>query len=112
MCLIENFDKLIILLPMLGGFVAMLVNVGKVIKVVKDSTALNWVAGFNLLAFMAVNVVCLTDVTVDWGNLNHWMELLATAGSYVLTLVGSFISYKALKGVPVIGFSHEEQAKV
>lgn len=94
-----------------GSFVSMLVSVLKLIGVIKDGSSGKIVKIFDLILFVAIAVVYFLKVAVDWGTVNAYFILAA----YVLGLVGqifsSEVTYQALKGTPVIGFSFNEKPK-
>lgn len=92
----------------LGGFISILVNVLKRFGVVLDGTADMWVKGLNLLAFIGVSVVYFLNVPVDWGGVNSVLVFGTTLLGFVVQLLGSRVTYTAVKGMPVIGFSHSE----
>lgn len=89
----------------LGSLVSMLVNFLKMLGVVKDGTSQTWVNGFNLVAFVAVAVVVVFNLPVEWSTVDTVLGFLATFFGLVIQLFGSKFAYSVTRGLPVIGFS-------
>ncbi len=95
-------------LTALGAVISMLVNVLKMVGVVKDGQAELWVQGANLLVFVAVAVVYFLKTPVDWSHVNGILELIGVVLGYLVQLLGSKITYPLVKHTPVIGYSHSK----
>ena len=93
----------------LGGFISILVNLLKQLNVVKDGTADQWFQGINLVVFVAVTIVYMLNVPVDWGRIDGWLAILSTVMGLVIQTLGGKLPYTALKGAPVIGFSYSKE---
>jgi hypothetical protein len=94
----------------LAAFIALLVNVLKLLKVVKDGTADKWVAGFNLAGMLVIYLLGIFKVQVDLEGVDAQFAELAVVGNfilqYVISLLGSKATYFAVKDLPVIGKSN------
>jgi len=106
----ENIVMEIGLLLGFAAFVSLLINVLKFFGVVKDGTADKWVGGFNLLGVLALFAVRIFIPDFDPLPIDSVLGTIAAVGSfvlsYVVTIWGSKITYKAVKGLPVIGKSN------
>lgn len=107
------FENVLVEFATLAGFAALvtvIVNVLKFFGVVKDGTADKWVAGFNLVGFIALYVV--RHIIPDFNPIpiDSTMGEIALVGGYVLSyvtmLLGSKLTYVAVKGLPFIGKSN------
>lgn len=107
--MLEEIMLLLAGLAGLGGLISILVNLLKVVGVVKDGTSEQWVQGFNLIAFIAVAVVYFMKVQVDWAQVDGWLAMLATFLGFVAQLFGSKVTYAVTKGAPIIGFSYSSK---
>ena len=107
--MLEEIMLLLAGLAGLGGLISVLVNLLKVVGVVKDGTSEQWVQGFNLVAFVVVAVIYFTKVQVDWAQVDGWLSVLATFIGFVVQLFGSKVTYAVTRGAPVIGFSYSKQ---
>jgi len=110
------FNNIIIEVAALVGFaafVSFLVNALKWFGVVKDGTADKWVAGLNLVGVVALYAVRM--FIPDWNPLpvDNILQEIAVIGGYILSYVtmilGSKLTYVAVKGLPVIGKSNSEE---
>ena len=94
-----------------GSFISMLVSVLKLLGVIKDGDSGKVAKVLDLVVFAGVAVIYFLHIEVDWSNVNAYFVLAA----YVIGLVGqifsSEITYQALKGTPVIGYSFDEKPK-
>lgn len=93
----------------LGALISILVNVLKVIGIVKDGYSELWYKGLNLLAFVGVAVVYLLEVEVDWSQVDEWLKMLAGLLGLVVQIFGGKITYNTIKGTPFIGFSYTDK---
>ncbi len=99
-------DDILAILASLGGlgsFISMVVNFLKVLKVVKDGTSEQWVQGLNLVSFVAVAIVYLLNVQVNWDTVNIIIGFLVTLLGFVVQMIASKVTYSATKGIPIIG---------
>ena len=109
------FETLLLEFSALVGFaslVSLVVNVLKVVGVVKDGTAPKWVAGINLVGLIAFIIARLVVPEFEFANLDTVLAQVAIAGSYILSYVlmilGSKVTYAIVKGLPAIGKSNSE----
>ena len=111
------FEQILVEFGALVGFaalVSLLINVLKVFGVVQDGTADKWVAGFNLAGVLALLVVkqFFPELQNQVPAMDNMLGEIAVIGSYILSYVvmilGSKITYSAVKGLPVIGRSNSE----
>lgn len=107
------FENILLEVGALVGFaalVSLVVNVLKVFGVVKDGTADKWVAGINLVGVLALYVTRLFLPDFDPAPIDSNLKEIATVGAYLLSyitmLLGSKLTYVAVKGLPVIGKSN------
>ena len=105
----ENILGLLAGLAGLGGFISILVNVLKLLGIVKDGTSEIWVQGFNFVAFVAVAVIYFLQVPVDWGQIDGILVFATTVLGFVVQMFGSKLTYSATRGLPVIGFSFSKK---
>jgi len=95
-----------------AALVSFLVNLLKVLKVVKDGTADKWVAGFNLIGLLALGVVRIFYPQYDIKPIDTALGSVAVIGMYILDyvvmLLGSKLTYFGVKGLPLIGKSNSE----
>ena len=108
--MLEEIMLLLAGLSGLGGLISVLVNLLKVVGVVKDGTSEQWVQGFNLVAFIAVAVIYFAEFQVDWAQLDGWLTVMATFIGFIVQLLSSKVTYSVTKGAPVIGFSYSNKA--
>lgn len=99
----------------LAGFaalVALVVNIGKVTKVVKDGQASTWTLGLNLAGLVGFFFLRLFQPDLDVTQVSDIAGQLAQAGAIILSVViqmgTSKTTHVAVKGVPVIGKSFSE----
>lgn len=97
----------------LGALISAIVNILKVVGVVKDGTSDKWYQILNLIAFIAVAVIYFLNVPIDWANIDEWMHLLTAVFGFVLQILGGEVAYKTFKGkMPLVGYSFSEHKKV
>ena len=94
----------------LGGFISVLINLLKIIKVVKDGTAEKWFQGISLSVFLAVAVFYILKVPVDWTNVDDWLKLFSLVLGFVIEMLGGQLTYKTIKGTPIVGFSYSNKS--
>lgn len=102
----------------LGGVSALfsiLVNVGKVANIVKDGQSKKFMLVLNLLGFVIFALTKTFIPQVDWAQVDGAAGIVAQMGFGALSLVTMFgggeITYKALRGVPIIGKSFTLESK-
>lgn len=106
--MLEQIGIIIASLAGLGGLISILVNIGKIVGLVKDGEAEKWVQILNLIAFVGVSAVYFAELPVDWGIVNEWMIYLAALFGFVVQIWGSKFTYSQTKGIPVIGYSYSK----
>lgn len=106
--MVDNVLSLLAGLAGLGSLISVLVNLLKIVGVVKDGTSDRWVQGLNLVAFVAVSIVYFMNFQVDWGQIDSILMFLATFFGFVVQMLGSRVTYTNLRGTPVIGHSYSE----
>lgn len=93
-----------------AALVSVIINVLKMFGVVKDGTADKWVAIFNLVGLIVLVVVRIFFPEFDVAGIDAKLAGLATVASYIISyivmLLGSKLTYLAVKGLPVIGKSN------
>lgn len=109
--MLEEILALLAGLAGLGGLISVLVNLLKILGVVKDGTSETWVQLFNLVAFLAVAVIYFIKIPIDWSGVDSWLKLLATFIGYILEIFAGKVTYIATKGAPVVGFRYSEVNK-
>lgn len=99
----------------LGGvaaLVAILVNVGKQIGWVPDGSAPTAALGLNLVAFVAFVLLKIFAPEMDVAGLDAGAQQLATilvqVLAFVMQLGASRVANAAVRGTPIIGYSHSE----
>lgn len=93
----------------LGGLVSIIVNILKLVGVVKDGASETWFQILNLLAFIGVAVVYFMRIEVNWGQVDNWLMLLAAFLGYIAQIMSGKLTYKTIGGkAPVIGYSYSE----
>lgn len=108
--MLDDILLLIAGLAGLGGFISVLVNLLKLVGIVKDGTSEKWFQILNLLAFVGVMVVYLLQIQMDWGKLDDWLILLSALIGYVVQILGGQLTYQTIGGkAPVIGFSFSKR---
>lgn len=106
--MLEQIGLIIVGLAGLGGLISILVNIGKIVGVVKDGDSERWVQILNLVAFLIVSALYFAKVTVDWSAVNEWLIYLAALFGFVVQIWGSNFTYAQTKGIPVIGYSYSK----
>ena len=90
----------------LGAFVSMLVNLLKAIGLIKDGQGDKAFKIADLIVFVAVTVVYLLKVQVDWAQVNEWLVLLTALLGYVVSVFSGEFTHETIKGTPLIGYSY------
>ena len=94
----------------LSAFVAVLLNVGKKMGIVKDGQAPVWSACINLIVLIALFAARVFNINVDASRLNELFAGLAQIGSVILTYLASLavsrLTHTFLRGAPLIGTSY------
>ena len=115
------WDKVLLEFAALLGFaalVALIVNILKFFKVVKDDEAQKWSLGFNLVGILALYIFRLFRPELSIEGVDKILLEIATVGTYVLGIVSqlgiSKLTHTIVKGIPVIGksFSFEASKKL
>ena len=106
--MLENILMIVAGLAGLGAFVSILINVLKKIGVIKDGNSEQWYQGISLFVFLAVAVVYFLKVPVVWSDVNEWLKLLTFILGYVIQILGGQLTYRTIKGTPLLGFSYEK----
>ena len=113
------YTNLIVMFASLVGYaalVAVVINVLKFFKVIKDGDADTWNAGANLLGLVALFIFTLVrpDALVMIPGIDQNLQAVAAFLSYVFTFVVqigvSRAAHAAIKGTPVIGTSYTLKA--
>lgn len=92
-----------------GALIALIVNIGKTIGLIKDGQAQNYVAGLNLFALIIMTALKVFRPDLDLIALDSTASQIAATGLVVFGLVvqisGSKWAHEALRGVPLVGKS-------
>lgn len=104
----ENVFAILAGLAGLGGLISMLVNVGKALGWIKDGQGGTWFEVLNFIAFVVVGVLYFVEVEVDWSTVDSFLEITASVIGLVLQIGFGKLTYKTVKGGPLIGFSYSE----
>ncbi len=106
----ENLFVGFVALVGVAALVAALINAGKQLGVVKDGTATSWSLYLNLFFFAVFVALKIFKPEVDISSLD---QTAATIASVVVGILGivvqmgaSRVANAALRGAPIIGFSH------
>lgn len=106
----ENIQEILLGLGGLGALVSIVVNILKRFGVIGPEEDANWwFQLFNLIAFIAVAVTVLFSIEVDWAEVDNWLLLIGSFLGLVVQVLGGRLTYAALRGAPVIGFSYTLQ---
>lgn len=93
-----------------AAFISFVVNILKYFNIVKDGTADKWVAGFNLAGVIALYIIKIINPDISVVPVDSVLREVAGVGmfifSYVTMLLGSKLTYVAIKGLPVVGTSN------
>jgi len=107
--MLEEILKLIAGMAGLGAFVSMLINLLKAIGLIQDGQADKAFKVADLIVFVAVMVVYLVKVQVDWTQVNEWLVLLTALLGYVVSVFSGEFTHDTIKGTPLIGYSYSEK---
>lgn len=106
----ENLFAAFVLLSGVGTLIAALINAGKRVGVVKDGTAPTWSLGLNAIAFIGFVALNIFAPQIDVAGLDANAQAIADVIVAVLGFVSqigaSKVANVALRGAPVVGFSH------
>ena len=109
--MLEDILLLLAGLTGLGTLISVIVNLLKIIGIVKDGTSETWFQILNLVAFVGVAIVYFAKLEVDWGQVDQWLILLTALIGYVLQILGGKITYNTIGGkLPVLGYSFSEHS--
>lgn len=111
----ESLSPLLNLLLTLGGVMSLLtvlVNVGKVVGVVKDGTASTWARGLNLLAVGALFILGTWYPDVDIQQVDALAAQVAELGVGILAILPVMMKlsgsvHNAVRGLKIIGHSND-----
>lgn len=96
-----------------AALIALLINLLKLVGVVKDGDAPKWNAGLNLAFIIGLAVVQAVVPDLSLKIIDEKMGTIAAIGTYVfgyiLDIGISKLTHVAVKGVPYIGTSHTEE---
>ena len=106
--MLDEILKLIAGMAGLGAFTSMLINLLKAIGLIKDGQGDKAFKIADLIVFVAVTVVYLLKVQVDWAQVNEWLVLLTALFGYVVSVFSGKFTHETIKGTPVIGYSYSE----
>ena len=107
--MLEEILKIIAGMAGLGAFVSMLINLLKAVGLIKDGQADKAFKIADLVVFVAVMVIYLVRVQVDWAQVDQWLVLLTALLGYVVSVFSGEITYNTIKGTPLIGFSYSQK---
>jgi len=93
----------------LGAFVSMLINLLKAIGLVQDGQADKAFKVADLIVFVAVMVVYLVKVPVDWTQVDQWLVLLTALFGYVVSIFSGKFTHDTVKGTPLVGYSYSDR---
>lgn len=100
----------------LAGFaalIALVINILKAAGWVKDGQAGTVSAGLNLLGLAGLFALKVfspdLDLSVVDAQVSDFVQVGVVVFTYILQLLASKGAHAAIKGVPVIGYSHTEQ---
>ena len=92
-----------------AAFVVFIVNLLKGFGVVKDGQSQNWIAGFNLLGLIGLFAIHVfmpeTDISAIDVQIGKFVEFALYLLAYIAQMLGSKVTYIAVRNVPVIGKS-------
>ena len=100
-----DITQIVLQLVGVGAFISALVNVLKLVKVVKPGTSAKWIKGINLFVWLTVAVVMYLGYLPDWLVIDKIFSDLAILLALVLQLMGSKLFYAVAKGTPILGHS-------
>jgi hypothetical protein len=94
-----------------AALIAVLVNLGKIIGVVKDGTAMYWASGLGLIAFVTLAVLGIFRPDLSTVFLDHVALQIATVLTFILGFITQIVAAPWFHGmlsagsVPLIGKS-------
>lgn len=106
---LQDIVAIIAILAASGSLISMIVSVLKLLGVIQDGNSGKVAKVLDLLLFAAVAVVYFVKIEVEWSTVNAYFVLAAYVLGLVVQIFSSEVTYKALKGTPVIGYSFEEK---
>lgn len=93
----------------MAALIAVIINILKLIGLVKDGDAQTWSAGLNLAGLAVLFILRVINPDVDLGKVDEQMGSLAKTAmvviGYVSQLLASKATHLAVKNVPLIGTS-------
>ena len=107
--MLEEILKIIAGMAGLGAFTSMLINFLKAVGLVKDGQAEKAFKIADLVIFVAVTVIYLVRVQVDWAQVDQWLVLLTALLGYVVSVFSGEITHNTIKGTPLIGYSFSQK---
>jgi len=117
MLVVETYNLFVMLMGLagMGAVVSMLVNVAKLLGLVKDGSAGAVVAGLNFLIFLGMVIASLVGVdwaTVDFSSVDTYLASFATLLGFILQMIGSDVMYAKFGGkLPLLGHSFSRNGK-
>ena len=93
----------------LGGFISILVNILKLIGIVKDGTSGTWFQTLNLIVFVVVGVIYILQVQMDWSQIDEWLKMLTLFAGFIIQIFTGQQTYKLTKGAPLVGFRYSDK---
>lgn len=110
--MLEDILLLLAGLTGLGTLISVIVNLLKIVGIIKDGTSETWYQILNLGAFIAVAVIYFAKIKVDWSQIDQWLILLSALIGYVLQILGGKLTYTAIGGkLPILGYSFSEHSQ-
>jgi hypothetical protein len=107
--MLEEIVMIIAGMAGLGAFTSMLINLLKAIGLIKDGQGDKAFKIADLVVFVAVAVVYLLKMQVDWAQVNEWLVLLTALLGYVVSVFSGEFTHDTIKGTPLIGYSYSEK---
>lgn len=108
-------DQLLAQLAALGGLavlIAWLVNLLKIVGIVKDGTAQTWTAGFNLVALALLWAARIWYPGLDVEGLDEALQAVLVVAlpvlNWLVSLLISKLTHAAFRDVPWIGKSYSK----
>ncbi len=108
---LSDILAIIAILAGAGTFGSMLVSLLKMLGLVTDGTSGKVVKIVDLVLFVVVAVVYFLKIPVSWETVNGYIILAAYLIGLVVQIGASEVTYKTLKGTPVIGFTFKDKSK-
>ena len=108
-----DITQLVVIVLAVGGFgalVSAVVNILKVLGLVKDGDAPTWITGFDLLGVIALYVATAFKLPFDLEIIGPQMSVIAqfliALGQLIVAFGGSKLFYAVARGSPIVGKSY------